>query len=936
MSLLNRIYKKGKGEIMKKILCLLISSIMLFQTSAILVSAEEATANVEIENKEEKEKQNILSEIAEEIALLTKVGVISLSEEFDPTVSVTRAEFATYTAAMLNADETMAVSYFTDVPMNYWASDSINALVDRKIIDKSADGTFEPDRDITYAEACKIMAAATGYKAYADPDKIMNEYIMVANRAGFGITPASRERITSAEAIQLVFNTMRTDLMTVIGANDGTYTVKPDKGENIFSVYYNIRFDDGKIESLYGKSINGNEATKGCAYINGKECNIDEEISLDKYFGRTVNYAFTYNKAQDIRTVIYAEAKYDNDYLNVMYDDISGFEERTLTLKYWLDNDDSGKVKTKAASKTADIVFNGRPYGKEVKPKIDELINGSKKGMVEYISSKGESTSDLIVITSYEVYAKDSYNSSFKKFYSEDGSSGCSLEDYENYAVYDLFGTELKLESVEAGPYMIMASDDKEYVSVIVCSQKVDGTIKSIKSGNREINVDGTIYVVDKAFWDKQSSKFNIGMTYTIYLDIYDEVIGFEVKQSSGMKLGYITHSALSDDIFEKKIILKIYSADDDTLETYEFADRFKIDEISYDNKGYKDVAGAFPGNTTLSNGKLSIERQVIRYTTDKDGKLNNIDTRNISAKEDKETTLRRTTNGQQSLYFTYGTSALGMSHYIDRSSLKYIVVPSTDENGDIVINGQAVEDNINQYANTYSIEDWKNYNVELFKYSSETLGEDLALIYTVPKKEDYNLIMYSEITEGLDSEGEVLKMLTGYCLGGETSVPIDNTVDISSLNLKKGDIVGVEKGTKNGRIYKITKMYDAETNKFEDNGSWKNPDRYWYGGDYSEEASGTYRGVYYQISRGYALETKGKLTAMSYTLPMAYEGKVSEVIPSSSLSVTIYDKSKTKNPIYSGSAKDILTYKNAGENCDLMLVNAQQSTRKQIFVIRK
>ncbi|MDO5311002.1 MAG: hypothetical protein Q4E94_03765, partial [Clostridia bacterium] len=397
----------------------------------------------------------------------------------------------------------------------------------------------------------------------------------------------------------------------------------------------------------------------------------------------------------------------------------------------------------------------------------------------------------------------------------------------------------------------------------------------------------------------------------------------------------YITRVTLSEDAFEKRMLVKMYSSDDNTLNVYELADRVTIDEVKYEAEKYKDIALAFPGNTTLSGDKLSIERQVIRYTLDKDGKIDKIDTRKLTENEDKDTTLHRTTNGVESLVFTYGTSCLGMSQYIDRSTIKYLVVPNTDENGNIVVNGHVVEDDVSRYSNKHSIEDWQTYNVELYKYSPDTLGNDLVVVYTDAKSVDYNLIMYSETTEGLDDDGSISKVLTGYSLGAEVNVPIDSTINIDEYNLKKGDVVYVDMDNRKKKIVTLTKMYDAETNRFEDNGSLKDPDRYWYGGTYSNEGAGAYRGIYYQLSRGYALDTKGKLTSISYTLPLAYEGKASEVITTSSIPITIYDKSKDKNQMYGGTASDILTYKTAGDNCDLVLVNAKQSSRIQLFVIR-
>lgn len=197
----------------------------LSSVTGIVFADNESEAVAATENKEERRNS-----LREEVYVLTKAGVVELSEQYDPDSVVTRAEFAQYAAAAINASGKKEMTYFSDVPLSHWAVDSINALVDMKVIDRAADGKFNPEEPITYPQACKILDVITGYKAYADMDKIMDEYVSVARKAGFGINTASYDQITIAEAVQLIYNAMRTDLMTVISAGDDTYTAQPQKG----------------------------------------------------------------------------------------------------------------------------------------------------------------------------------------------------------------------------------------------------------------------------------------------------------------------------------------------------------------------------------------------------------------------------------------------------------------------------------------------------------------------------------------------------------------------------------------------------------------------------------------------------------------------------------------------------------------------------------
>lgn len=904
---------------------------MAFSSVTGIVFADENGEDVLNANNQEEIKDSI----REEVYLLTKAGVIELSEQYDPTTVVTRAEFADYTAAAISANEKMNVTYFSDVPLNYWASDSINALVERKIIDMADDGKFNPDEPITYPQACKIMAAMTGYKAYADMDKIMNEYVLVAKKAGFGINTSSNDQITLAEAVRLIYNAMRTDLMSIVLASGESYTAKPQKGENIFSVYHNIKFSDGRVQSVFGKTINGMRAESGEAYIAGEKYNIASDVSMDEFFGRYINFSYLDEKdSQNTKTVIYADARYKRDVTKILYDDISGYNEDTRTISYY-DGSDKGNLKTKTADSKAVIVFNGQPYDKGIKSEIDRLIDGTRKGNVTFISSGGNSVCDVISVTSYEIFDADAYTPADKKFYSSNKTKTVCIDDYQNCYAFDTSGITVDINNISAGPFMLACSDNKEILTIVVCNKKAEGALSETNPGDRIYTINGTEYKADKAFYEKNKDKLVVGVTYKIWLDLYDEIIDYTTVASDGMKVGYITKTALSDNIFDKNIRFKIYTLDDNTLKEFGLASKVNIDEVTYKSENYKDIAAAFPGKTEVSNGKIKIERQVIRYKLNNDGYIDKIDTVNVSAAEDKENTLSSITNGTKSLIYSTSVKRFGMNVYVG-SSTSFMSVPNVDDDGNIVVNGNVMEDSARMYSDKVTLDDWATYSVEAYKYSSNALAPDLIIVYLEPKASNYNVVMYEDVIMGLDSEGNVVRKLTGKSMGQDTELQLDDMVDVSALNLKKGDIVRVENDLKGEKAYSVTKMYDAEKNLFENNQSWTNPERYWYGGTYEENHAGVWRGQKYQLTKAYAYDDKGGVVTSSYTIPLARDGVISEMTDCSKISVTVFDKNSKRNPIYKGSTADILTYKTAGADCDILILSSQSSLLKQLFVIKQ
>ena len=92
-----------------------------------------------------------------EKGLLRAVGILpekDLAAEY-----MSRADFAVYTARLIgiNDFEQNEIRYFYDVPMNHYALNSINKLVDLKVLSMDSDKEFRPDDVITFDEACKIF-----------------------------------------------------------------------------------------------------------------------------------------------------------------------------------------------------------------------------------------------------------------------------------------------------------------------------------------------------------------------------------------------------------------------------------------------------------------------------------------------------------------------------------------------------------------------------------------------------------------------------------------------------------------------------------------------------------------------------------------------------------------------------------------------------------
>ncbi len=162
-------------------------------------------------------------ETAQDVAILQLMGVIdgTGTNTFSPNGTLTRAQFCKMAVIVLGRadDEPLyrTRTIFPDVLANHWARGYINLAVSinigaaadgtggTQLIRGMRDGTFRPDRNITYAEAVTILLRMLGY---SDSDAGMNwprGYLELAANIGLteGLNLSANDSLTRAQAAQL-------------------------------------------------------------------------------------------------------------------------------------------------------------------------------------------------------------------------------------------------------------------------------------------------------------------------------------------------------------------------------------------------------------------------------------------------------------------------------------------------------------------------------------------------------------------------------------------------------------------------------------------------------------------------------------------------------------------------------------------------------------
>ena len=166
------------------------------------------------------------SSVSEAAEALRVMGVLDGTDEgtFSPNGTLTRAQFAKITVLCMGlADQVAAYetrTIFTDV-RDHWAKGYVNLAATQelgenkgRLIGGVGDGTFRPDRPITYGEAVTILLRVLGYSAEADHSW---PHGAVSTAASIGLadglpTIAAGGTITRGQAALLFRNLLLTDV----------------------------------------------------------------------------------------------------------------------------------------------------------------------------------------------------------------------------------------------------------------------------------------------------------------------------------------------------------------------------------------------------------------------------------------------------------------------------------------------------------------------------------------------------------------------------------------------------------------------------------------------------------------------------------------------------------------------------------------------------
>lgn len=511
---------------------------------------------------------------AQAVQELSALDVISGYDDgtFGPDKLVTRAEITKMIVDALaersSAEASTESTKFADVSADHWAKGYINQGVADGFIAGMSDTEFDPDANVTYVQAQKMLVSAIGYETYAQAQggwpigyKTYAASLDITKGIS-GITDSTE--LTRAQVAQMIDNAMDAPLCVIASWKtewNGTKTpnleVRDGKEGRAYETLFTEKHDAYKV---YGRvtetSKTGSVDTDKVTFQVEKADNFDDEevkadspVSEDMYIGdsKADNYLRTYSQAliqkndDDEFTILSIAAAAANKSVTVASEDFDENKSTDEALYFFPAGTTKGSTKYQLdTTNGVTIYINGVESSKSIAELRDYLDKNETASVTLQKETETGSTStsakyNTIMVSSYvtaivdEVIDKTNETSVNFDTYSSGIQAKMTVnKDDDNYTYsFKLDGKEIEATDLQQNDVLNISYDttgafkDSSFYDVIVTRNVVDGVkCTSINDSKGEYTIGGTKYKAAEGMdIDVETST-----EYSLYLDHFGRI----------------------------------------------------------------------------------------------------------------------------------------------------------------------------------------------------------------------------------------------------------------------------------------------------------------------------------------------------------------------------------------------------------------------------
>lgn len=698
---------------------------------------------------------------AQAVQELSALDVISGYDDgtFGPDKLVTRAEITKMIVDALaersSAEASTESTKFADVSADHWAKGYINQGVANGFIAGMSDTEFDPDANVTYVQAQKMLVSAIGYETYAQaqggwPTGYKRYAASLDITKGIsGITDSTE--LTRAQVAQMIDNAMDAPLCVIASwktewnsSKTPNLEVRDGKEGRAYETLFTEKHDAYKV---YGRvtetSKTGSVDTDKVTFQVEKADNFDDEevkadspVSEDMYIGdsKADNYLRTYSQAliqkndDDEFTILSIAAAAANKSVTVASEDFDENKSTDEALYFFPAGTTKGSTKYQLdTTNGVTIYINGVESSKSIAELRDYLDKNETASVTLQKETETGSTStsakyNTIMVSSYvtaivdEVIDKTNETSVNFDTYSSGIQAKMTVnKDDDNYTYsFKLDGKDIEAKDLQQNDVLNISYDttgsfkDSSFYDVIVTRNVVDGVkCTSINDSKGEYTIGGTKYKAAEGMdIDVETST-----EYSLYLDHFGRIAKADensVSKNYGV-LKNIYKKAGGDymaQIITKKGTEEEYKVDSDKVNEYAtylkyatfYSDAKKENKIDTTTKDWQSKVVAFdePKYSTSQPKSVAYPEQVVEYSVSSSSNKITIKNGGVIAPTAADAEYKESGNKIGSVKMADSTVILDLSEVDTKDT--YSVVSSLNDGSNYVAYGYDKSKSDNTY----------------------------------------------------------------------------------------------------------------------------------------------------------------------------------------------------------------------------------------------
>lgn len=698
---------------------------------------------------------------AQAVQELSALDVISGYDDgtFGPDKLVTRAEITKMIVDALaersSAEASTESTKFADVSADHWAKGYINQGVADGFIAGMSDTEFDPDANVTYVQAQKMLVSAIGYETYAQaqggwPIGYKTYAASLDITKGISGIKDSTE-LTRAQVAQMIDNAMDTPLCVIASWKpewNGTKTpnleTRDGKEGRAYETLFTEKHDAYKVygrvtETSKTGSVDTDKVTfqvEKADNFDDQEVKADSPVSEDMYIGdsKADNYLRTYSQAliqkndDDEFTILSIAAAAANKSVTVASEDFDENKSTDEALYFFPAGTTKGSTKYQLdTTNGVKIYINGVESSKSIAELRDYLDKNETASVTLQKETEVGSTStsakyNTIMVSSYvtaivdEVIDKTNETSVNFDTYSSGIQAKMTVnKDDDNYTYsFKLDGKDIEAKDLQQNDVLNIAYDttgsfkDSSFYDVIVTRNVVDGVKCTSRNDSKgEYTIGGTKYKAAEGMdIDVETST-----EYSLYLDHFGRIAKADensVSKNYGV-LKNIYKKAGGDymaQIITKKGTEEEYKVDSDKVNEYAtylkyatfYSDAKKENKIDTTTKDWQSKVVAFdePKYSTSQPKSVAYPEQVVEYSVSSSSNKITIKNGGVIAPTAADAEYKESGNKIGSVKMADSTVILDLSEVDTKDS--YSVVSSLNDGSNYVAYGYDKSKSDNTY----------------------------------------------------------------------------------------------------------------------------------------------------------------------------------------------------------------------------------------------